>query len=135
MNSFKNRLAHFFSGRYGIDSLGYFNFAVYAVLCIVNAIFRSPIMQILTLLLALIAVYRMMSRNHVKRLAENRRYLAIWSSVRIFLKLQVDRIRYVRTDRFRRCKHCRAIIKLPYRHGSHTVKCPKCGKKFDVRII
>ena len=135
MNGFMSRIARFFSGRYGIDSLGYFTLGVYALLCIFNAIFRTPVLHILTLAVLVVAVWRMMSKNYVRRLAENRRFTAIWGRVRIFFKLQFDRVRYIRSDRFRRCRHCRAIIKLPASRGKHTVKCPKCGEKFDIRLL
>lgn len=135
MNGFKARLRNTFTGCYGMDKFGYFLLAAYAVMCILNAMFHNKVMQILTILLAVYALYRMLSKNHVKRLAENRRFVSIWDKTRIFFKLQFDRIRYIRTDRFRRCTHCHAIVKLPCKRGSHTVRCPKCGDKFDVRLF
>ena len=135
MNRLKGFLYRFFSGRYGVDSYSYFLLAVYALLCIVNAIVLELILEIFTVALMIYIFWRMMSRNYLKRRRENDIFLKIWSPVKINVRLFFDRIRYVRRARFRKCKHCKAIIKLPVKRGKHVVRCPKCGDKFDVRMI
>lgn len=134
LNGFKARLTRFFSGRYGLDKLGYFLFIVYAILCIINAIFRNYFIQIITLALLFYSFMRVMSRNYVKRSAENRKFLALKSALTTELKLIRDRFKFRKTNRFRKCTHCRAIVMLPIKKGKHTVKCPKCGQRFDVKI-
>ena len=134
MNGFKAKLTRFFSGRYGLDKYGYFLFIVYAILCILNAIFRNNIIQILTLALLFYIFMRVMSRNYVKRSAENRRFVSVKNTVTTELKLFCDRIKYRKTNRFRKCTHCSAIVMLPVKKGKHTVKCPKCGQRFEVKI-
>lgn len=135
MNKIKSFLYKFFNGRYGTDQFEYFLFAVYAVLCLINAFLLIGIVQLITWLLFVYIIWRMMSRNHYKRRRENEVFLKIFNSVKVSFKLFFDRIRYVRSARFRRCKHCKAIIKLPVKRGKHSVKCPKCTKSFDVRIL
>ncbi len=135
MRNLRSKLATFFRGRYGIDSFGYFLFIVYAVLCIINAFFGFISVQLITLLLAVYSIWRMMSRNFWKRSRENQKFLNAKKSVQTEVKLLFDRIKYIKTARFRKCKHCRAIIKLPNKRGKHTVKCPKCGKRFDVNLL
>ena len=108
---------------------------MYAVLCLINAFLLIGIVQLITWLLFVYIIWRMMSRNHYKRRRENEVFLKIFNSVKVRFKLFFDRIRYVRSARFRRCKHCKAIIKLPVKRGKHSVKCPKCTKSFDVRIL
>ena len=135
MRNLRSKLATFFRGRYGIDSFGYFLFIVYAVLCIINAFFGFISVQIITLLLAVYSIWRMMSRNFWKRSRENQKFLSIKKTVQTEVKLLFDRVKYIKTARFRKCKHCRAIIKLPNKRGKHTVKCPKCGERFDVNFL
>lgn len=135
MRNLRSKLATFFRGRYGIDSFGYFLFIVYAVLCIINAFFGFISVQIITLLLAVYSIWRMMSRNFWKRSRENQKFLSIKKTVQTEVKLLFDRVKYIKTARFRKCKHCRAIIKLPNKRGKHTVKCPKCGERFDVNLL
>lgn len=135
MRNLRSKLATFFRGRYGIDSFGYFLFIVYAVLCIINAFFGFISVQIITLLLAVYSIWRMMSRNFWKRSRENQKFISIKKTVQTEVKLLFDRVKYIKTARFRKCKHCRAIIKLPNKRGKHTVKCPKCGERFDVNLL
>ena len=35
---------------------------------------------------------------------------------------------------YRRCPGCRVTLRLPKRKGKHTVVCPKCGRRFEVKI-
>ena len=135
MNTFKSKLIRFFSGRYGLDSFGYFLLIVYALLCIVNAVFHFNLLELLTVCIGIYSLWRLMSRNYFKRRAENQKFLKIWLPVKTELKLLVDRVKFVKTSRFRKCPHCKAIIKLPNKRGSHTVKCPKCQERFNVRIL
>ena len=134
MNRFKRALYNFFNGRYGVDSYEYFLLAVYAVLCVINAIFRAVSIQLVTWILFVYIMWRMLSRNYIKRSRENLVFMSIYSKLKIEFKLFFDKIKYFRTARFRKCKHCRAIIKLPVKRGKHTVRCPKCGGRFDVKI-
>lgn len=134
-NNIKAKIHALLSGRYGIDSFGYFLLAAYAVMCVLNAIISNYLIKILTLILALYMFYRIFSKNYVRRSSENRKFLKLWNPIKTEIKLLYDRIRLVKTDRFRKCKHCKAIVKLPNKRGNHTVKCPKCGEKFDVKIL
>lgn len=135
VNKIKSLLYRFFYGRYGVDKYEYFLLAVYAVLCIINAFLLIDLVQIMTWILFIYLFWRMMSRNYTKRRRENEIFIGIWSTIKINVKLFFDRIRYVRSARFRKCKHCKAIVKLPVKRGKHSVRCPKCSKSFGVRII
>lgn len=134
MSRFRTFLNKFFYGRYGVDSYQYFLLIVYAFLCITNAIFRIRILQTITWFLFVYILFRMMSRNYCKRSSENAKFISIYSKLKIEIKLIFDKIRYSRDSRFRKCKYCHAIVKLPYKRGHHTVRCPKCGNRFDVKI-
>ena len=134
VNRFKSLMYKLFYGRYGVDSYEYFLLIIYAASCVINAIFRVNIIQSITWLLFVYILWRMMSRNYTKRSRENTVFLSIYSKFKIEIKLFFDKIRYCRDSRFRKCKYCNAIIKLPFKRGHHTVKCPKCGNRFDVKI-
>ena len=135
MKGFKAWLTGFFSGRYGMDQFGCFLLIIYAVLCIFNAIFRFAVGQLFATVIAVYLLWRTMSRNYFKRRAENMKYLNIQFAIRTNIKLFFDRIKYIKTARFRKCKHCKAIIKLPNKRGKHTVRCPKCSELFDVNLL
>lgn len=134
LNRFRNMFSRFFSGRYGIDNLGSFLMVTCAVFSIANAVFRNDILQIITWAVLLYMFWRTMSRNYVKRMAENRKYLSIRNTVKTELKLFYDKQKFHKTNRFRKCPKCKAIVMLPNKKGKHTVKCPKCTERFDVKI-
>ncbi|MBR5261944.1 MAG: hypothetical protein IKV47_07230 [Oscillospiraceae bacterium] len=134
MNNFRNKLAAFFYGRYGYDQLGYALFGFYIAIVIINAFVGSLILSLLGLVSVGIMFFRVLSRNIYKRRAENERFLKLWRPTAAFFKLQWDRLREIKTNRYRKCPDCKAVLRLPNKKGDHTVVCPRCRKRFDVRI-
>ena len=134
MNNFKQKLIRFMLGRYGMDEMYFGLFGVWFILTMVNGFVKSVILSTLSAAALIWALWRFLSRNHAKRRAENEKFLKLWRPVKNWLTFQRDRFRDRKTARYRKCRHCKAIIKLPYKKGKHTVRCPKCGERFDVRI-
>ena len=134
MNNFKQKLIQFMIGRYGMDEMYIGLVAVWFFLTVINSFVQSTLLSFLGTAVLIFGLYRFMSRNHAKRRAENEKFLKLWRPVKNWLTFQRDRFRDRKTARYRKCKHCKAIIKLPNQKGKHTVRCPKCGERFDVRI-
>ncbi|MBQ9717118.1 MAG: hypothetical protein IJV76_03925 [Clostridia bacterium] len=134
MNNFKQKLIQFMIGRYGMDEMYIGLVAVWFFLTVVNSFVQSTLLSLLGTAVLIFGLYRFMSRNHAKRRAENEQFLKLWRPEKNWLTFQRDRVRDRKTARYRKCKHCKAIIKLPFKKGKHTVRCPKCGERFDVRI-
>ena len=34
---------------------------------------------------------------------------------------------------YKKCIHCKTVLRLPLKKGVHTVKCPNCKKRFEVK--
>ncbi|MBQ2726839.1 MAG: hypothetical protein IJF78_14135 [Clostridia bacterium] len=134
MNNFKTKFIRFMYGRYGIDQLYGALFAAWCVIAVINCFVNSIILSILGTVLAVWMIWRTLSRNIQKRRAENEKFLILWKPVKSWLVFQRDRFRDRKTARYRKCSHCRAIVKLPVKKGKHTVVCPRCKGRFDVRI-
>ena len=134
MNKLRTKFIRFMYGRYGVDQLYYALFAVWGVTALINCFVNSVILSILGTALAVWMIWRSLSRNIQKRRAENGKFLVLWKPVKSWLILQRDRIRDRKTARYRRCSHCRAIVKLPVKKGKHTVVCPRCRERFDEKI-
>lgn len=136
---FRQKLARFFYGRNGVDALYYFNFAVFLTVAIVRVFTRSIVvaivLYIVEALLIFILVFRMLSRNLAKRRRENAVFLRIFKATGDFFKLTFNRIRYIKKYRYRTCKSCRAVLRLPVRRGTNTVTCPRCRKKMQVKVL
>lgn len=136
---FSDRIRNFFYGRYGIDALYYALFVAFLLIWVfrlfVSSTVLSIILYIIELCLLFLMVFRTFSKNIYKRRHENEVFLGIFRKTKNFFVLQKDRIRDIKKIRYRKCPHCKAMLRLPPKKGKHTVKCPRCGEKFDVRVI
>jgi len=122
-------------GRYGTDQLNNGLLVLYVLLLIANMLLPNIVWGIFMSLCLVYTLFRMFSRNIPARRRENEKFLKFWHPLKTELVLLKDRCRDIRTARYRRCKHCRAIIKLPKKRGKHTVVCPRCKQRFSVRIL
>lgn len=158
------KLARFFAGRYGIDSL-YTALTVGAfALIFLNLFFGSWIIDTLIIAMLLWSAYRTFSRNIPARQRENDIWVKIWKKI-TFGKGPVrdwraypgygngygtygnygypppkpprQKKKKLKTDKdhcFRICPECKANIRLPKQRGKHTVVCPRCKCRFEVKI-
>ena len=131
---FREKLARFFYGRYGVDELYYGLFALWGVLLVINIFARSGVIAILELVPLGLMLFRSLSKNIPARRRENEVFLRFWKPVKSWFAFQRDRIRDRKTARYRVCPKCKARIKLPVNKGKHTVPCPRCGERFETRI-
>lgn len=136
---FMQRFAQFMYGRNGFDSYSFFLFIVSLSLSTANwfvfDLWASLSIYAVQTLIFAYALFRILSRNVHKRSAENRRFLKIWSGFKNFFVLQKNRIRDIKKYRYRKCRYCRATLRLKRRRGKHTVRCPKCRGEFKVNIV
>ena len=134
MGKFKNKLARFFYGRYGADTLNNVLTGIYLSWLItfsivdifVNSIIFSIIGWLVTVAIFALVMFRMMSRNIYKRRRENEKFCG-------FFKLQRNKFRDRKTHVYRKCPSCSAVLRLPKAKGKHTVVCPRCKNRFDVK--
>lgn len=131
----RQALSSFMYGRYGTDKLYWALVITWFVLTLINNFIGSYLLYILGIALMVFAFFRVFSRNIVKRQAENARFLKFWNSVAAWFKLLGQRIRDIGSKRYRRCKSCRAVLRLPIKRGTNSVRCPGCGQSFKVTII
>lgn len=129
---FRERVARFMAGRYGVDQLGRALLWAYLIAA-VAALFFEPF-YFVALALVIWLFYRALSKNIYKRQMENQKYLRISGKIKGWFGLQKKKFAERKTHRYRTCPHCKATLRLPNKKGKHTVCCPKCRKDFDVKI-
>ncbi len=140
MRNFREKLARFMYGRYGADEFYRALFVGSLVFYIAGMIVQGfsavagYILYSIGLLLMVYAVFRFFSKNIPNRQKERRVYLKIINAIKEHFRLQNHRFRDRKTHVFRRCPHCRAVLRLPKRKGVHTAVCPRCTHRFDVKI-
>ena len=134
MGKFTNKAARFFYGRYGSDTLNRVLTGIYLTWLIVFTIVDIFVDSIIFSIVGWCAVvslfvwvmFRMMSRNIYARRRENDKFCG-------FFKLRRNKFRDRKTHVYRKCKSCKAVLRLPKSKGKHSVVCPKCKNRFEVR--
>ena len=138
MSNFKYKLYKYMSGRNGADNLFYFEFVVFLIVSFVGVFFRSDaarwFFSLAQSAIVIHSLFRALSKNISKRSAENAKYLEIKKKVTLFFRRQKNRVKYRKTKVYRKCRSCGAFLCLPKKKGTHTVKCPVCGNRFNVKI-
>ncbi len=135
MEKLRDKIIRFMYGRYGADQLYYGLLILSFVLMLINAFIRLLILDIAVWAILILMIYRTFSRNIYKRQLENQKFLKIWNPIKSKLSLLISRIKESKTHRYRKCLHCKAILRLPKRKGRHTVNCPRCHRDFDVQVL
>lgn len=134
MNGFMYKLAMFFRGRYGVDRLFWGICTIAIILSASNLFIRSFAVQILVYLTLLIAAARAISRNCDKRRREEEKFMSIFTKISSKFRLLKNRFRDRKTHVYCKCKNCKKTLRLPKKKGMHTVICPNCRNKFQIKI-
>ena len=132
--SFRERIARYMMGRYGIDRLYYFLMAVCFILIVINLFLNSLLISLLESALIIYAFYRVMSRNIYKRQQENEKFIKLADRPKKFINLQKCKKLDKGTHVYRKCPSCKNNLRLPKEKGEHTVVCPCCKHRFKVKI-
>lgn len=133
MNQFREKLEQFMYGRHGMDELGRYLFFLYIVCFVCNLLTKDTIFYLLSIFTILYMFFRVLSKNLEARQKENAIFLQrtnkIQKKVRLWKRMWTDRHTHV----YRKCPHCKTMLRLPKKKGKHTVSCPKCHSDFEVK--
>ena len=130
MNSFKDKMARFMYGRYGMDQLSRNLSLICLVLLIVTMFVRNNVIYMIALVGIVYTYFRVFSRNISKRSEENEKYLKFHYKVVGKLNKIKFRITDSKTHRIFRCPSCSQKIRVPRGKGKISIKCPKCRIEF-----
>ncbi len=137
MNLFQ-RFSAFMQGRYGYDTMNkVLTVLVFAIYIINFFVFNRTahfIIFLINLLIIAFIIFRALSRNIVKRSAENRAFIKIYEPVKNWVKFTIRRFKDRDNYRYRKCPACKAMLRVKNTKGTHTVRCPKCRFEFKTKI-
>lgn len=126
----REKLQRFMAGRYGVDPYARFLNILIIVLLVVSMLTRIGMIYLLALVLLIYSYYRIFSRNHARRYAENMKYLQRTAKLRAFVQTQKRDAGMRRTHHIYRCPNCKQKIRIPRGKGRIAVRCPRCKTEF-----
>lgn len=127
---FKNGLNRFMAGRHGADQLSLVLLIGGLLGTLLTSLTRFPLFNVIGLAAYIWGIFRMFSRNEVKRAAENRAWVNFWTKSRTSVKQFFVRLKNFRKYRYFKCPECKARLRLPRKVGEVTVTCGKCHHQF-----
>ena len=133
---FKNALARFMYGRNGADQLSMTLLwaAILLDLLLPRLIKNDKVTSLTGLVaagIAVVALWRMLSKNLQKRRAENAKYLQkFWWPVRRTLQGKKQQLSD-KEHKYFTCSGCGTVCRVPKGKGKIVITCPKCGQKIQ----
>lgn len=131
----REKFYRFMQGRYGVDQLYRFIFFLALVLMIINTFLRNPMLNLVVYALLILDIFRMLSKNHSARYAENQKYLQLTAKIRYWLDQQKKLWQERKYHHIYTCPKCKQKIRIPKGKGKGKimVRCPKCHFEFQKR--
>lgn len=126
----KNGFRSFMMGRNGSDELSFAMLVSALILMLISSILGSPLVNLLSLILYGLCIFRMFSRNVAKRYQENQRYVEWNRRIKTSASQWWVRLKNVRKYKYFKCPECKALLRLPRKVGEVTVTCGKCHHAF-----
>ena len=134
----KNMFRGMMAGRNGVDRLSLGMMWLGAGLLVLSMVLSSTILNGVAFAVYVLAIMRMLSRNTVKRSAENRYYLDKTmqlrnKTTRIRKSIAHRRNRFKNRKQYRyfKCPNCKSWLRVPRGKGQVKVTCGNCGHRFS----
>lgn len=116
--------------KYGADEFGNALVITALVISLIASIAQNMWLSLIAWLMLIYEIYRMLSRNYVKRRLENDRYRSCIAIVKRRFKVTKNNITD-KSSRYYLCPNCHQMIRIPRGKGKITITCPTCRKEFD----
>ena len=127
---FKDGVRNFMIGRNGADQLSMAMLIAGIVLSLLTAITKLAIFNLLGLIVLILTIFRMFSRNLEKRRAENQKFVNFRANFGTNAKQLMNRLKNMKKYKYFKCPQCGARLRLPRKVGEVTVTCGKCKNQF-----
>ena len=118
------------AGRHGADEFSLAMLIAGLLLTMIGNITGLGILSLLSLALYIASIYRMFSKDHAKRYAENQKYLTFWHKSTGSMRQFFVRCKNFKKYKYFKCPKCHSRLRLPRKVGEVTVTCGKCKHVF-----
>ena len=129
----RERFYRFMQGRYGQDAFTRFLLGAMLACVVLNLLVGSRFLSIMAWTLLIYAYFRLFSRNHAARYAENQRYLNATAKLRYWFDQQKRLKEERKYHHIYVCPKCRQKIRIPKGKGKIMGPCPKCRHELQKR--
>ena len=129
----KESFARFMQGRHGPDNLGIFTLLTGLVFSLLGSFTGLILFSLLGFVLYILTLFRMFSRNHEKRSAENRKYIELTSGWKTKLSQFIKRTKNRRDYRYFKCPNCKVLLRMKRGRGEKDITCVRCGHQFKMK--
>lgn len=133
----RERLARFMQGRYGVDQFTNFLIISALIMLLLEMVIKVPVLHLIFNILSVAAIFyayfRILSRNHYKRYAENERYMKYHNALKFYIARKKSHMQQRKTHHIYKCPQCRQSIRVPKGKGRIAITCPKCHTEFIKR--
>ena len=126
----RQSLARFMTGRHGADNLGMFTLLAGLACSLLGSFTRVGILSLIGFALYIITLFRMFSRNHEKRTAENRKYIELTSGWKTKIRQFTRRMKNRRDYKYFKCPNCKVLLRSKRGSGEKDIVCVRCGHEF-----
>ena len=130
LNNLRYKISQFMAGRYGMDQFSQFLGWLAFVLIVIGMFSKKALFTYLTLAVIIYMYFRVLSKDHAKRFAENQKYLQLSAKARGYFTRTKYRISDLKTHHIYKCPTCKQKIRIPRGKGRIEISCPKCRTKF-----
>ena len=131
MQRIKESLMRFMQDRHGPDNLGMFTLVAGLVCSILGSFTGLGILSLLGFALYIWTLFRMFSRNHEKRMEENRKYIRLTSGWKTKMTQWVKRTKNRKDYKYFKCPNCKVLLRLKRGSGEREITCVRCGHQFS----
>ena len=125
-----NFIRRFLYGRYGFDQLSFALLLGYLVFNLLRSLTGVRALGWLALVLGVLAVYRILSRNLERRRRENAKFMNLVGPLVRWVRMR----RTIMSDKehcYFRCPSCGRYLRVPRGKGKINITCRNCGVSFE----
>ena len=130
MQKIREAIFRFMQGRHGPDNLGMFTLFAGLICSLVSMFTGIPLLSFAGLALYVVTMFRMLSRNNEKRIAENRKYISLTSGWKTKTVQFTKRLKNRKDYKYFKCPNCKVLLRLKRGCGEKEITCVRCGHQF-----
>ncbi|MBE6067064.1 MAG: hypothetical protein E7211_05090 [Clostridium lundense] len=126
-------LRNFMIGRNGVDHICIALIVGYMATSLIVSVTGIKALMIIGYILWGICLFRILSRDIIKRRKENMVFLQWWNKISYKFRNKSNEIKSMKNYRIFKCPNCKLKLRVPKGKGKVTITCSRCKTEFSKR--